>query len=116
MQIPYTICGVRGSNVSIPCNFTYPKNQQLQVTKMLWCSTKQHMKCDTEGPYVYNSANKVHNPSNYMYIGDNISDCSLMISNINSTYSGVYLFRFITSVNGGYFTCQHGVNVTVTGK
>ncbi|XP_057196615.1 HEPACAM family member 2-like isoform X2 [Triplophysa rosa] len=112
VQIPYSICGVRGSNVSIPCNFTYPNNQQLQVTQMLWCSKKQHEKCDTDGPYVYNSA-YIHNQSNYKYIGNNISNCCLMISDINSINSGEYLFRFKTNLESGLFTSNHGVDVTI---
>lgn len=110
---PVSICGVQGSNVCVPCNFTYPKDKQPQVTDVSWCLSKEKKQCDTEGPYVYNSSSK-HSQMNFQYTGDNISDCSLLISNINSTSSGVYLFRFITSLAGGLYTSNHGTNVTVT--
>nr|XP_055067967.1 myelin-associated glycoprotein-like [Misgurnus anguillicaudatus] len=111
---PSSICGVRGSNVTIPCNFKYPTNPYLQVTEVSWCAKKESDKCGTEGPYVYNSSH-TNIQNNFQYTGDNISDCSLLISNINSTSSGEYLFRFITNSPVGRFTKPGpGANVTVT--
>ncbi|XP_065095952.1 uncharacterized protein [Paramisgurnus dabryanus] len=113
VMLSLSICGVRGSNVTIPCNFTYPTNPHLQVTQVLWCAKKDHDKCDREGPYVYDSSN-TNNRNNFQYTGNNISDCSLLISNINSTSSGVYLFRFITSLPDGRYSTKEGADVTVT--
>nr|XP_055067690.1 uncharacterized protein LOC129448979 [Misgurnus anguillicaudatus] len=111
VTLPLLICGVRGSNVTIPCNFTYPK---AVVTEVSWCSQKEKdTHCDTKGPHVYNSSH-TNIQNNFEYTGDNISDCSLLISNIDSMSSGEYLFRFITSSPVGRYTKPgSGANVTV---
>lgn len=54
--------------------------------------------------------------SNFQYIGDNTSDCSLLISNINQTHSGEYKFRFITDLPNGLWTGDTGVKISVHGK
>lgn len=112
VTLPSSTCGVRGSNVTIPCNFTHPTNNTLKVTEVSWCAKKDPGKCDTEGPYVYNSS-LTNNHSNFQYTGDTISNCSFLISNINSTSSGVYLFRFITSWSNGRWTSNPGATVIV---
>ncbi|XP_065095954.1 sialoadhesin-like [Paramisgurnus dabryanus] len=111
---PTSICGVRGSHVTIPCNFTYPTNKTLQVTKVLWCSYRNetNKNCDTQGPHVYNSSH-TNIQNNFQYTGNNISNCSLLISNIHLTSSGVYLFRFITNWPGGFWSSKQGAEVTV---
>nr|XP_055066906.1 uncharacterized protein LOC129448500 isoform X2 [Misgurnus anguillicaudatus] len=108
---PLSICGVRGSNVTIPCNFA--TNTPSQVTEVSWCLTSEGKNCDRHGPYVYNSSH-TNNRSNFQYTGDKISNCSLLISNINSTSSGEYLFRCITSSPTDRWTSNPGTTVTVT--
>ncbi|XP_055067967.2 myelin-associated glycoprotein, partial [Misgurnus anguillicaudatus] len=111
---PLSICGVRGYNVTIPCKFRYPTNPSIQVTEVLWCSKRENEYCNRHGPYVYNSSH-TNIQNNFEYTGDNISDCSLLISNIDSMSSGEYLFRFITSSPVGRYTKPGpGANVTVT--
>ncbi|KAF4102907.1 carcinoembryonic antigen-related cell adhesion molecule 6-like [Onychostoma macrolepis] len=108
VNYPPPICAARGSDATIGCNFTYPQGQQVQ--KLLWCSmTSNHDKCYNK-PYVYDSEAN-NNQSNFQYIGDKTSDCSLLISNINQTHSGDYKFRFITSEHS--WTGNPGVNILV---
>ncbi|XP_073782623.1 uncharacterized protein [Danio rerio] len=67
-------------------------------------------KCES-GRYVYDSEAK--NNSNFQYIGDKTSDCSLLINDIKLTDSGEYKFRFITNTSSGMWTGDPGVNITV---
>ncbi len=107
------ICAARGSSVIIGCRFAYPN--RLQVQQVLWCSMRSnHDKCLNE-PYVYDSKAN-NNQNNFQYIGDKTSDCSLLISNINQTHSGVYRFRFITNKKDGHWTGEPGVNISVHSK
>ncbi|KAF4076174.1 hypothetical protein AMELA_G00227280 [Ameiurus melas] len=46
-------------------------------------------------PYVYNSASIT--TSDFEYAGDDKSDCTLLIHNVQFNYSGEYRFRFITN-------------------
>ncbi|XP_052002488.1 B-cell receptor CD22-like [Xyrauchen texanus] len=103
------ICPVRGSNVSIPCTFTYPKGEI--VKQMLWCSMGTNSgKCEDK-PYVYDN-NDPRNSENFQYTGDKTSNCSLLISNINLS-SDVYKFRFITMSITGLWTGEPGVKIAV---
>lgn len=109
VNYPDPICAARGSNVTIACTFKYPS---AQVKRVLWCSNSDY--CMNE-PYVYDSeANNTK--TNFIYIGDKTSNCSLLISNINQTYSGKYKFRFITNLTKGLWTGVSGVEISVYGK
>ncbi len=107
------ICAARGSSVIIGCRFAYPN--RLQVQQVLWCSMRSnHDKCLNE-PYVYDSKAN-NNQNNFQYIGDKVSNCSLMISNINQVQSEEYKFRFITTEEVGCWTGEPGVKISVHGK
>ncbi|XP_053343341.1 uncharacterized protein LOC128513816 [Clarias gariepinus] len=105
------ICAVRGFSVSIPCSYYYPtSNPQKKVTQMLWCS----MNLNTDygcrvPPYVYNSSSNTK--SDFEYVGDDKSNCTLLIHNVQFSYSGEYRFRFITDVPGGTWTGEPGVTL-----
>ncbi|XP_026083905.1 uncharacterized protein LOC113059556 isoform X2 [Carassius auratus] len=102
------VCAARGSNVSINCRYEYPDGHQVQ--QVMWCSMRSnHDKCVNE-PYVYDSEFN-NNQKNFQYIGDNTSNCSLVISNIDQTHSAEYKFRFITNKNR--YTGEPGVNILV---
>ncbi|XP_056114394.1 uncharacterized protein LOC130090812 [Rhinichthys klamathensis goyatoka] len=105
---PPPICAVRGSNVTIACSFTYPPGQ---VARVLWCSKRSNHDVCKNMPYVYDSGAN-NNQSNFQYIGDKTSNCSLLISNITQTYSGEYKFRFITNSPGGKWTGDPGVEIS----
>ncbi|XP_046733329.1 uncharacterized protein LOC124403672 [Silurus meridionalis] len=63
-------------------------------------------------PYVYNSSSNTK--SDFEFTGDDKSDCTLLIHNVQFSYSGVYKFRFITDVTGGRWTGDPGVTLQVT--
>ncbi|XP_053343336.1 uncharacterized protein LOC128513812 [Clarias gariepinus] len=104
------ICAVRGFSVSIPCSYYYPtSNPNIQVTQMLWCSMNNNIDVCETPPYVYNSSSNTK--SDFEYVGDNKSNCTLLIHNVQFNYSGEYRFRFITNVPGGRWTGAPGVNL-----
>ncbi|KAF5882005.1 myeloid cell surface antigen CD33-like isoform X1 [Clarias magur] len=103
------ICAVRGFSVSIPCSYYYPtSNPNIQVTQMIWCS----MNSTADPPYVYNSLSNT--TSDFEYVGDDKSNCTLLIHNVQFSYSGEYRFRFITNVTGDSWTGDPGVTLQVT--
>ncbi|XP_053467232.1 uncharacterized protein LOC128599549 isoform X2 [Ictalurus furcatus] len=92
------ICAVRGFSVSIPCSYSYPtSNPSTQVIRMLWCSMNSNTDKCIAPPTVYNSSSIT--TSDFEYAGDNKSNCTLLIHNVQFSYSGEYQFRFITDVN-----------------
>ncbi|XP_053343332.1 uncharacterized protein LOC128513808 [Clarias gariepinus] len=107
------ICAVRGFSVSIPCSYYYPtSNPNIQVTQMLWCSMNNNIEKCTDPPYVYNSSSNTN--SDFEYVGDDKSNCTLLIHNVQFSYSGEYKFRFITDVTGGRWTGDRGVTLQVS--
>ncbi|KAI5611860.1 hypothetical protein C0J50_0528 [Silurus asotus] len=112
-RVNYTdnqICAVRGFSVSIPCSYYYPTSNPIQVTEMLWCSMNLNTGRCTSPPYVYNSA--LNTKSDFEFTGDDKSDCTLLIQNVQFNYSGEYKFRFITDVDK--WTGDPGVTLQVT--
>ncbi|XP_047664552.1 uncharacterized protein LOC113645106 isoform X4 [Tachysurus fulvidraco] len=104
------ICAVRRFSISIPCYYSYPQNHQ--VKQKLWCSRKSNIdKCEAP-PYVYNSS--LNTKSDFKFTGDDKSDCTLLIHNVQFSYSGVYKFRFGTNVTGGRWTGEPGATLQVT--
>ncbi|KAF5900965.1 myeloid cell surface antigen CD33-like isoform X1, partial [Clarias magur] len=63
----------------------------------------------TDSPYVYNSLSNT--TSDFEYVGDDKSNCTLLIHNVQFSYSGEYKFRFITNVTGGLWTGDPGVTL-----
>ncbi|KAG7318040.1 hypothetical protein KOW79_019075 [Hemibagrus wyckioides] len=102
------ICAVRRFSVSIPCSYSYP--QKHQVEQKLWCSMNSNTDVCLNPPYVYNSSSNTK--SDFEFTGDDKSDCTLLIHNVQFSYSGEYRFRFIT--NGDRFTGKPGVTLQVT--
>ncbi|XP_046733532.1 uncharacterized protein LOC124403801 isoform X1 [Silurus meridionalis] len=105
-----TICAVSTFSVSIPCYYYYPR-QNNQVTQMLWCALQSNTHCQ-ESLYVYNSSSS--SITDFKYIGDNKSDCTLLIHNVQFSYSGKYKFNFITNVTDGGEVNNPGVTVQFT--
>ncbi|KAI5092479.1 hypothetical protein C0J45_18110, partial [Silurus meridionalis] len=106
------ICAVRGFSVSIPCSYYYPTSKPIQVKQKLWCSMNSNTDKCQYPPYVYNSS--LNNKSDFEFTGDDKSDCTLLIHNVQFNYSGEYKFRFITDVTGGMLTGDPGVTLQVT--
>ncbi|XP_053083804.1 uncharacterized protein LOC128317190 [Pangasianodon hypophthalmus] len=106
------ICAVRGFSVSIPCSYSYPtSNSNIQVTQKLWCSMNSNKGRCLDPPYVYNSASNTK--SDFEYVGDDKSNCTLLIHNLQSSYSGEYKFRFITVQPSDRYTGDPGVILQV---
>ncbi|KAM9431867.1 cell adhesion molecule CEACAM2-like [Clarias gariepinus] len=106
------ICAVRGFSVSIPCSYYYPtSNPNIQVTQMLWCSMNNNIEKCTDPPYVYNSSSNTN--SDFEYVGDDKSNCTLLIHNVQFSYSGEYKFRFISNLPGGRWTGDPGATLQV---
>ncbi|XP_053083796.1 sialoadhesin-like [Pangasianodon hypophthalmus] len=103
------ICGVRGFSVSILCSYSYPQNYQ--VIEKLWCSMNSNKGQYHGPPYVYSSSSNTK--SDFEYAGDDKSNCTLLIHNLQSSYSGEYKFRFITNVIDGKWTGLPGVILLV---
>ncbi|KAM9436032.1 HEPACAM family member 2-like [Clarias gariepinus] len=104
------ICAVRGFSVSIPCSYYYPtSNPNIQVTQRLWCSMNSNTGKCTAPPYVYNSSSNTK--SDFEYVGDDKSNCTLLIHNVQFNYSGEYRFRFITDATNGRWTGEPGVTL-----
>ncbi|KAK2815319.1 hypothetical protein Q7C36_023585 [Tachysurus vachellii] len=104
------ICAVRGFSVSIKCSYYYPQDRQ--VKQKLWCSRSLNIDLCENPPYVYDSS--LNTKSDFKFTGDDKSDCTLLIHNVQFSYSGVYRFRFITNVTGGKWTGDPGATLQVT--
>ncbi|XP_072538812.1 B-cell receptor CD22-like [Salminus brasiliensis] len=106
------ICAVRGSNVIIPCNYSYPKPHNVQT--VLWCSMNSNKDICVDPPHVYNSSSPDASDV-FQYAGDKQSDCTLLIRNVQFSHSAVYRFRFITNEDKGKWTGDPGVTLEVGG-
>ncbi|XP_017308425.1 uncharacterized protein LOC128628637 [Ictalurus punctatus] len=106
------ICAVRGFSVSIPCSYYYPtSNPSIQVIQKLWCSMNSNTDVCMNPPHVYNSSSIT--TSDFEYAGDDKSNCTLLIHNVQFNYSGEYRFRFITNVTRGMWTGVPGATLQV---
>ncbi|KAM9431894.1 CD166 antigen-like [Clarias gariepinus] len=109
VRYPEPVCAVRGSSASIPCSYYYPKG--IQVAQMLWCSMNSNRGRCTDPPYVYDSSSNIK--SHFEYVGDDKSNCTSLIHNVQFSYSGEYRFRFITDWIDGEWTGEPGVTLQV---
>ncbi|XP_060756607.1 uncharacterized protein LOC132867653 [Neoarius graeffei] len=106
------ICAVRGFSVSIPCSYYYPtSNPNIQLRKKFWCSVNSNRDRCLNPPYVYDSSSNTN--SDFEYAGDDKSNCTLLIRNLQFSYSGEYRFRFITANPDGKWTGVPGVTLQV---
>lgn len=108
-----------GSSVVLECTYDYPEESDQgilrKVLSEMWCLNES--RCITPR-YVYHSAGIFPEPSyqgRLKYLGQTGSkNCSLMISDLRSEDSGVYVFRFITDHLKAKLPGQRGVNLQVT--
>uniref|UniRef100_A0A8B9GST2 Sc:d156 n=1 Tax=Astyanax mexicanus TaxID=7994 RepID=A0A8B9GST2_ASTMX len=109
VNYPGSICAVRGSNVRILCSYFYPSLHEVET--VLWCSMNSNkLKCDDKPPYVYDSSSN-STSEEFKYTGNKLSNCTLLISNVQFSHSAEYKFRFITNVTGGRWTGGPGVTL-----
>ncbi|XP_016137555.1 sialoadhesin-like [Sinocyclocheilus grahami] len=110
-----------GSSVVLQCTYDYPEESDQgilrKVLSEMWCLNES--RCITPR-YVYHSAGIFPEPSyqgRVKYLGQTGSkNCSLMISDVRSEDSGVYMFRFITDHLKAKLPGQKGVNLQVTNQ
>ncbi|XP_016313700.1 sialic acid-binding Ig-like lectin 14 [Sinocyclocheilus anshuiensis] len=110
-----------GSSVVLQCTYDYPEESDQgilrKVLSEMWCLNESH--CITPR-YVYHNAGIFPEPSyqgRVKYLGQMGSkNCSLMISDVRSEDSGVYVFRFITDHLKAKLPGQRGVNLQVTNQ
>ncbi|XP_050987213.1 myelin-associated glycoprotein [Labeo rohita] len=110
-----------GSSVVLQCTYDYPEESDQgtphKVLSEMWCLNES--RCITPR-YVYHSAGIFPEPSyqgRVKYLGQTGSkNCSLMISNLRSEDSGVYMFWFITDHPKAKLPGQKGVNLQVTNQ
>ncbi|XP_070296945.1 sialoadhesin-like [Salvelinus sp. IW2-2015] len=103
---PQRICALRGSTVDLTCSYTYPSGT---VTKTLWFTewgTGVEPKDIGQDPEY---AGRLE------YHGDKEKDCTLRITDLRERDSATYWFRLLTDQEGGTYTGQLGVTLSVTG-
>ncbi|XP_073685091.1 sialic acid-binding Ig-like lectin 14 [Garra rufa] len=108
-----------GSSVVLQCTYDYPEESDQgiprKVLSEMWCLNES--RCITPR-YLYHSAGifpELSYQGRVQYLGQTGSkNCSLMISDLRSEDSGVYVFRFITDHLKAKLPRQKGVNLQVT--
>ncbi|KAI4891928.1 hypothetical protein NFI96_021898 [Prochilodus magdalenae] len=103
------VCAVRGSTVSIPCTYSYPPSAGA-VRRVLWCSMNRSSVCDEQQDVC--TSKPPGSPGEFEYAGDEKSNCTLLIRDVQLPHSGEYKFRFITKTN--HYTGDPGATLTVT--
>ncbi|XP_030214624.1 sialoadhesin-like isoform X2 [Gadus morhua] len=114
VEYPDSFCVVEGSTATIPCSFTHPAVHKKtgvvveRVERVVWCP--DHPICHLTIPNVYDSST-VRADSRFLYLGDLVGNCTLKIIKTEKRDAATYRFHFVT--NGGGWTGQKGVRVTV---
>ncbi|XP_071245858.1 uncharacterized protein [Salvelinus alpinus] len=103
---PQRICALRGSTVDLTCSYTYPSGT---VTKTRWFT---EWGTGVEPKYL---GQDPENAGHVKYRGDKEKDCTLRITDLRERDSATYRFRLQTDQEGGTYTGQLGVTLSVTG-
>ncbi|XP_047659021.1 B-cell receptor CD22-like [Tachysurus fulvidraco] len=104
---PSYICALKGSTVIMGCTYTYPTDYTVQKT-----SWTRQLVTDKEPPDLSldpKYRDRVH------YLGDNLNDCRLRLSDVTEQDQGKYYFRFNTTTCGKMHQGKDGVELSVTG-
>ena len=81
------------------------------MERVVCCTNNES--CHSSTSDVYDSSN-VRADSRFLYLGDHVRNCTLKIIKTEKQDAATYRFQFEN--NGGGYTGQKGVRVTVTGK
>ena len=109
------ICALRGSTVEIRCNYKYPYANT--VEKKLWFTNIHNEPVDLKDDTDYTGRVEyscVEHGCSYYY-STCTGTCTLRIENLTQSDSAEYKFR-ITTNNGGAYSGDPGVKLSVTGK
>ncbi|XP_063055515.1 programmed cell death protein 1-like isoform X2 [Engraulis encrasicolus] len=108
------------SSIVLPCSYDYPEqfcpamNRTCEVLSEMWCLNQES--CITQR-YVHHSAGIFPEPAyagRVTYLGTLGSrNCSLRISELRASDSGVYVFRFITEHPAAKLPGQRGIRLVV---
>ncbi|XP_034150189.1 uncharacterized protein LOC105012076 isoform X3 [Esox lucius] len=108
-NVTYThqrISALNGSTVDLPCTYQHPKNHT--VIEMNWYIQQKRDEAPTNLSSLPEYSGRVK------YLGDNVSDCTLRITDLRETDSAEYKFRFKTQfAEWGY--SFPGTTLTVSG-
>ena len=99
-------CAVIGSSVDIYCYYTFPDNQK--VTKSVWFIKEQ------AGAEPVDVREDEEYQGRVQYRQSSQNDCSMRITHLRERDAQTYRFRFYT--DGGEYTGQPGVTLSVTGR
>ena len=101
------ICAFKGSTVDINCTYRYPSTVQRVENRFWFTKVSNGVFTDLRTDPEY-SGRVQH------ICGNN--NCRLRITDLRESDSAEYKFRFITDQEGGRYTGEPGVTLTVTCK
>lgn len=104
------VCAVRNTTAVFRCSFTYPPGYTVKEVKWAHGNSTFYY-----GPFIFDSKNN-SSSSKFQYIGNQTSNCSLKIHQVEQKDAGYYAFRFITNIPAGKFTSKDALVLNVTGK
>ncbi|XP_022524405.1 sialoadhesin [Astyanax mexicanus] len=120
VQVPESpIRAPAGSSVTVPCTYDFPEDSSQgtprKVLSEMWCRNESF--CITQ-TYIYHSRGIFIDPAyrgRVQYLGTTGSkNCSFRITDLRTTDSGVYVFRFITDHPVEKLPGQKGITLQVT--
>ncbi|XP_029115750.1 B-cell receptor CD22-like isoform X2 [Scleropages formosus] len=100
------ICALKGSSVTIPCSYQYPRGHRVNET--FWINKRETNK-DPE-----DLKQDQHYHDRVTYLGDKSEDCTFRIENVEERDSATYWFRLVTDQVGGKWIGEPGVTLSVT--
>ncbi|XP_059932457.1 basement membrane-specific heparan sulfate proteoglycan core protein-like isoform X2 [Gadus macrocephalus] len=107
------ICALSGSTVDIICNYKYPKG--LAVEKKLWFTTINHEPFDLKDDTDYRDrVEYIYGKPKCWYNSSCTGTCTLRIKDVTQRDSAEYKFRFTTNQEGGAYSGDPGVKLSVT--
>ncbi|XP_026107239.1 B-cell receptor CD22-like [Carassius auratus] len=108
---PSHICALKGSTVTVYCNYTYP-TCGYRIRKVFWTKTNEY-EDSYEAEYTDLSKDPEYS-QRLQYLGDKHNNCTIRLSHVTQKDSQNYYFRFITNKHREELFGNPGVSLTVT--